>query len=101
MRTSLCGHDVPAKDVLIEDVLDGDFLGRDVLVLGGDIMSTQGHPRADVPVEDIYVCFYFCPFVVKYRVRQELLSYQKVTENTSIVGKPFIQFFGLSSILYS
>ncbi len=81
LRTSLCGHDVPAKDVLVEDmmskqdviksmcrhhVLDGDVLGRDVLnedVLGGDIMSTQGRPRADVPVEDIHVCFYFCPLV--------------------------------------
>ena len=46
MRTSLCGHKVPAEDVPVEDVLDGD-------VPVEDIMSAQG----------FYFCFYFCPFV--------------------------------------
>ena len=59
--TSLCGHHVLDGDVLGGDVLGGDVLDEDVL--GGDIVSTQGRPRADVPVEDFYVCFYFCPFV--------------------------------------
>ncbi len=73
---SLWGHHVLAEDVLEGDVLgkdikspcghrvlDGDVIDRDIL-LGKDIMSTHGRPQADVPVEDIYVCFYFCPFVL-------------------------------------
>ena len=70
-RMSLCGHQVIDKDVLGGDVLGKDIkslCGHHVLngdALGRDVMSTQGRPRADVPgpVEDIYVCFYFCPFV--------------------------------------
>ena len=56
---SLWGHHVLAKDVPVEDVLDGDVLGK-------DIKSTQGHKllarmslcghhvsNKDVPVEDV------------------------------------------------
>ncbi len=55
---SLCGHYVLNGDVPIEDVLDGD-------VLGGDLMSAQGRPQwgrlrqghyvlnGDVPAEDV------------------------------------------------
>ncbi len=35
-------------------------------------MSTQGRPRAGVPVEDIYVCFYFCPLVRPGRRTREM-----------------------------
>ena len=45
----LCGHAVHAKDVY----------------LSGDILSAKGHPSADVPVEDIYVHFYFSLSVVR------------------------------------
>ncbi len=68
-RTSPCGHDVLAgagtsmsgtsmngHNVLAGDVLDGDVPGK-------DIMSARGRHCADVPVEDICVRFYFCPFV--------------------------------------
>ncbi len=44
----LCGNVVHAKDVC----------------LSGDILSAQGHNGADVPVEDIYVHFYFWLSVV-------------------------------------
>ncbi len=56
-RTSLCEHDVPAEDVLVEDVPAEDVPAEDLSstwtspsrrpdrdVLGGDIMSAQGHP---------------------------------------------------------
>ena len=103
-RMSLCGHQVPNKDVAVEDVFGGDIpienmsvednpvedlmstqghtvlvrmslwghhvLAEDVWIScprqrrpRGDVLSTQGRLRADVPVKDIYVCFYFCPFV--------------------------------------
>ena len=63
-------RDVPFEDMSVEDNPVEDLMstqGHDVLgwmslcrhhvlaedVLDGDIMSTQGRPRADVPVEDI------------------------------------------------
>ncbi len=39
-----CGH----------HVLDKDVLGEDTVL--------QGRTGGGVPIEDIYVCFYFCPF---------------------------------------
>ena len=86
---SLCGHDVPADDVLVEDVPAEDVPAVE------DVVSTQGHPstdfmslrghyvlndgagmssagtscphrdvlNGDVLIGDIYVHFYFCPFV--------------------------------------
>ncbi len=78
MECHLCQKDCPGGGGHL--VLDEDVLGRDVLdegVLGGGIMSTQGRLQADVPFEDNYVCFYFCPFVaalVSQTVKKKLFN---------------------------
>ncbi len=111
-RASLWGHDVPAEGVLVkdvsakdvptEDVLDGDSKDMKSLCgchfLNGDVLSKVSSKETssartscsyrDVPNGydlggDIYVCFYFCPFVetcsshyvhIMYKIREDHIT---------------------------
>ena len=75
---------VLAEDIPVKDVLGGDFLGKDIVsqqghpskdivsstdldrrtsLTGTSLAGTSG-PHRDVLDGDIYVHFYFCPFVI-------------------------------------